>query len=114
MDIDPVDSSPRTSLHLSPKTPEPDYAPPDRAPFIERFHLGAAGAPIPSLAQSVPVYEALRNDLDPENIWHPFHSQRDWEFARWAKNQGPSSTAVSELLAIDGVSIYQSEICFCS
>ncbi|KAI9455716.1 hypothetical protein BJY52DRAFT_1204941 [Lactarius psammicola] len=33
----------------------------------------------------------------------PTWSQCDWEFARWAKNRGPTSTAVGELLAIDGL-----------
>ncbi|KAI9447602.1 hypothetical protein H4582DRAFT_2107200 [Lactarius indigo] len=60
------------------------------------------GAPI-SNAESVSGYQALRDDLGPDNIWYLFQSQRDWEFARWAKNQGASSTAVTELLAIDGV-----------
>ncbi|KAI9430686.1 hypothetical protein BJY52DRAFT_1090380, partial [Lactarius psammicola] len=35
--------------------------------------------------------------------WSPFQSQCDWEFAQWAKQRGPTSSAVSELLAIDGV-----------
>jgi hypothetical protein len=37
------------------------------------------------------------------NTWSPFLSRLDWEVARWAKLRGPSSTAFSELLAIDGV-----------
>ncbi|PCH41885.1 hypothetical protein WOLCODRAFT_89528 [Wolfiporia cocos MD-104 SS10] len=37
------------------------------------------------------------------NIWAPFSSRMDWEIARWEKLQGPSSTAFSDLLAIDGV-----------
>jgi hypothetical protein len=122
VDIDTTDGIPRTSLHPPPETAGQDHAPQDtpqdRAPFIERFHMGAAvsaaGAPIPDLGQSVPSYEALRNNLGPENMWYPFQSQRDWDFAQWAKNRGPSSTAVTELLAFDGVSLYQSEICFCS
>ncbi|KAF8715292.1 hypothetical protein AX14_012641 [Amanita brunnescens Koide BX004] len=39
-----------------------------------------------------------------DNIYAPFCSKMDWEIARWAKVHGPSSTAVSELLAIDGLS----------
>ncbi|KAH9037408.1 hypothetical protein EDB83DRAFT_2228658, partial [Lactarius deliciosus] len=35
--------------------------------------------------------------------WSPFRSQRDWDFARWAKKRGPTSTSVMELLAIDGM-----------
>ncbi|KAJ4471753.1 hypothetical protein C8J55DRAFT_375236, partial [Lentinula edodes] len=37
------------------------------------------------------------------NPWAPFQSRIDWEVARWAKMRGPSSTAFSELLEIDGV-----------
>ena len=41
--------------------------------------------------------------LDDMNTWSPFSSKLDWEVARWAKLRGPSSTAFSELLAIDEV-----------
>ncbi|KAJ3784310.1 hypothetical protein GGU10DRAFT_376833 [Lentinula aff. detonsa] len=37
------------------------------------------------------------------NPWAPFESEIDWNIARWAKMCGPSSTALTELLAIDGV-----------
>ncbi|KIL54913.1 hypothetical protein M378DRAFT_91716, partial [Amanita muscaria Koide BX008] len=33
----------------------------------------------------------------------PFKSQLDWEVAKWAKLRGPSSTALTELLAIEGL-----------
>ena len=36
--------------------------------------------------------------------WAPFSTRREWEIARWAKLRGPSSTALTELLEIDGVS----------
>jgi hypothetical protein len=110
MDID--DTAPDTSSNLRPETPDQDYAPQDGAPFIKRFQFGAAGAPISDLGNTVPAYQALQDSLGPENIWYPFQSQRDWDFAGWAKNRGPSSTAVTKLLAIEGVSLYQSEICF--
>jgi hypothetical protein len=45
-----------------------------------------------------------KDSLGDERIWTPFTSRMDWEVARWAKLRGPSSTAVSELLAIEGVS----------
>lgn len=38
------------------------------------------------------------------NIWAPFASKLDWEMARWAKLRGPGSTALTELLKLDGVS----------
>lgn len=40
---------------------------------------------------------------NPDNIYAPFTSQMDWDVAKWAKLRGPSSTAFTELLAIDGV-----------
>ena len=81
----------------------PQQAQRDGAPFVERFPMGAAGVPIPNMGRNVPGFQELRDNLGPENIWHPFQSQRDWDFARWAKNRGPLSTTVTELLAMDGV-----------
>lgn len=43
---------------------------------------------------------------DSQNIYAPFISRMDWEVARWAKLQGPGSTSVSELLHINGVSLW--------
>jgi hypothetical protein len=40
------------------------------------------------------------------NIWAPFTSELDWKVARWAKLRGAGSTAFSDLLAIDGVRIW--------
>ncbi|KAG1828883.1 hypothetical protein DFJ58DRAFT_719762 [Suillus subalutaceus] len=46
-------------------------------------------------------YEAhLANEE--ENVYHPFASKMEWEVARWAKLRGLSSTALSDLLAIEG------------
>ncbi|KAJ8456588.1 hypothetical protein ONZ51_g12036 [Trametes cubensis] len=41
---------------------------------------------------------------DDSNIYSPFISELDWQFARWAKMRGPGSTAVTELLQIPHVS----------
>ncbi|KAM6496353.1 hypothetical protein JOM56_009059 [Amanita muscaria] len=41
------------------------------------------------------------------NPYTPFTSKLDWEIAKWAKLRGPSSTAFTELMAIDGVSQFQ-------
>ncbi|KAH8994678.1 hypothetical protein EDB86DRAFT_3064651 [Lactarius hatsudake] len=98
-----VDTDDRVSDANTPNTEEtPSQTQQDGAPFVELFPFGAAGTPI-SDAESVPGYQALRDELGPDNTWYPFQSQRDWDFARWAKTRGPSSTAVTELLAIDGV-----------
>ncbi|KAF8876086.1 hypothetical protein BD779DRAFT_1613361 [Infundibulicybe gibba] len=37
------------------------------------------------------------------NPYSPFTSKIDWEIAQWAKFRGPSSTAFTELMAIDGL-----------
>jgi hypothetical protein len=41
-----------------------------------------------------------------ENLYYPFASKIEWEVARWAKLRGSSSTAFTDLLSIDGVSIF--------
>lgn len=41
---------------------------------------------------------------NPDNPFSPFSSQIEWEIAHWAKTQGPSSTAFTELMSIEGVS----------
>jgi len=38
------------------------------------------------------------------NPYAPFHSQIDWEVAKWGKLRGPTSTAFTELLEIPNVS----------
>lgn len=90
-------------------TPHQSSSPPPPAPLhqstpehIKHFQ-GRAGAPLPGHGD--PGYTTYgRESLGESGIWDPFHSRTDWEFARWAKLRGPSSTAVSDLLKIDGVS----------
>jgi hypothetical protein len=75
-----------------------------KAPVVEQFPSAKAGAPIATV-RAVPKYETYQTDLRSlDNPWAPFSSQLDWEVARWAKLRGPSSTAFTELLKIDGVS----------
>lgn len=73
--------------------------------IIDRFPFGSPGAPLTGLHDSTsrngssPAGVGLRGD----SIWAPFHSECDWEFARWAKLRGPTSSAVTDLLAIPEV-----------
>ncbi|KAI0039433.1 hypothetical protein FA95DRAFT_1504177 [Auriscalpium vulgare] len=63
-----------------------------------------AGAPIGQQAPS--TYDVHRQRLapqDPLNEWAPFASKLEWEIARWAKLRGPTSTAFTELLQIEGL-----------
>ena len=87
----------------------PHHAQQDGMPFIESFPFRATGVLLPDMSQGVPVFEALCNSLGPDNIWHPFQLQSDWDFAQCAKNRRLSSTVVTELLALDGVHILQYE-----
>ena len=69
---------------------------------ITRFTYGSPGAPIPGPVQCSAVYgpsQVAPSSLD----WALFSSKLNWEIARWAKIRGPTSLALTELLAIPGV-----------
>ena len=69
---------------------------------ITRFTYGSPGAPIPGPVQGSAMY--VSNQAAPSSLdWAPFSSELDWEIARWAKIRGPTSSALTELLAIPGV-----------
>jgi hypothetical protein len=72
--------------------------------FVDRFPLGSAGTPIPGILQGPLVHDAESNQaVGVESVWAPFNSECDWKFARWAKTRGPTSSAVTDLLAIGEV-----------
>jgi len=78
---------------------------PDPVRFVVKFPgAGEALETQPSLGG----HQRYANSLDTEGSgpteWAPFSTRREWEMARWAKLRGPSSTALTELLEIDGVS----------
>ncbi|KAI0311038.1 hypothetical protein OF83DRAFT_1087966 [Amylostereum chailletii] len=76
---------------------------------IHRFG-GAAGAtlddPIHENTEDGFVrYEQTLNVGGPAvNPYYPFPTRMDWEVGRWAKLRGPGSTALTELLSIEGSS----------
>ena len=70
--------------------------------MIEEFTSGSLGAPIPNKPQGSSAY-SLHQDALADSIWAPFKSQCDWAIACWAKMCGPTSTAVTGLLAIPEV-----------
>jgi hypothetical protein len=51
----------------------------------------------------------LKLGQHPDNPFHPFASQLDWEVAHWANKDGPGQAAFTRLLNVDGVSyqLYQ-------
>jgi hypothetical protein len=88
----------------TPVNQEPSPRGLERGPFIEKF-CGKAGEPV-ERNQDHLGYVRYSRDLQSEDVpseWAPFSSRMEWEVARWAKLRGPSSTALSELLHINGV-----------
>ncbi|KAG2346551.1 hypothetical protein BDR05DRAFT_878079 [Suillus weaverae] len=77
----------------------------EQEPIIVRYPCRRAGQPV-DLTQlsSNSTYCAHLGSLNTNNIYAPFASKIDWEMARWAKLQGPSSTAFSDLLSIESLS----------
>jgi hypothetical protein len=74
-------------------------------PVIEKYPDSRAGAPV-SHDRVASKNESYAKSINNEhNPWAPFASQIDWEIAQWAKLRGPGSTAMSDLLKIDGVNI---------
>lgn len=69
-------------------------------PFITRYPDPRAGAPSADRRRS--GWQDYQSQLENGGPWI---SKLDWEFARWAQLRGPSATALTELLKIDGVTI---------
>lgn len=77
----------------------------EQAPTVVHYPDRRAGQPINPTKQSSNVtYCAQLDGSGADNAYAPFASKLDWEMARWAKLRGPSSTAFSELISIEGVS----------
>ncbi|KAJ3735343.1 hypothetical protein DFJ43DRAFT_1037221 [Lentinula guzmanii] len=94
------------TLHLPHSRPPPPSAPNCiRQPHVIHYPDPNAGAPILSDTRGTSENFRYSQKLDRANTnpWAPFVSEIDWKIAHWAKMRGPSSTAFSELLAIDGV-----------
>jgi hypothetical protein len=70
--------------------------------IIDQFPFGSPGAPITGPDEGSSPNESSP-DAPEEPMWAPFHSQRDWEVAYWAKMRGLTSSAVTDLLAIPEV-----------
>ena len=95
---DPIDSGP--ALRLRGGFEEPLKS----KPYIVKF-AGRAGAVYSEKDQDDNRrYLGAIGTQSNVNPYAPFASKIDWEIARWAKLRGPSSTAFTELMSIEGVS----------
>ena len=70
--------------------------------FTDSYPTSNAGVPITNTT-SHPIPQGSYHPKSDSNPYSPFSDRMNWEIARWAKLRGPGSTAVSELLSIDGV-----------
>lgn len=99
-------SSAGTSITISTTGPRITTPSSNQNVYIEKFPSSFAGMPV-ATAGSEPVYLRYASQLGTSsNPWAPFKSSLDWEIARWAKLRGPGSTAVTDLLKIDGVRFF--------
>ncbi|KAF7972500.1 hypothetical protein HWV62_17870 [Athelia sp. TMB] len=88
----------------SPASPNRASVPPpvpNQQEYVTKFG-GLAGTPLLGWARGTLMYNKYQHETG-NALWGAFQSRIDWEFARWAKLRGPSSTAVSDLLNIDGL-----------
>ncbi|KAI0054735.1 hypothetical protein BV25DRAFT_1922417 [Artomyces pyxidatus] len=78
-------------------------------PKIRHFPTGKAGEPVPAppLPSAYSMYQAVVDGDQPagknDNVYGPFGGSIEWDLVRWAKKQGPTSTAVTDLLQIDSL-----------
>jgi hypothetical protein len=102
--LTPPDIEPQPLVPAPAQPTEPDANSSDASPqvFVDRFPHGSPGAAIAGGHQGSNIYQAS-HELFGASAWAPFHSQCDWELARWAKMRGPTSSAMEELLAIPEV-----------
>ncbi len=71
---------------------------------VDKFPFGSPGIPISDRPQGSPASaHESRHATSMDSPWAPFKSELDWITARWAKMRGPSSTAMTQLLAMPGV-----------
>ncbi|KAH9169640.1 hypothetical protein EDB89DRAFT_1908411 [Lactarius sanguifluus] len=77
----------------------------ERRPKATRYPGGNAGvAHSKANMTENQKYETKIGDASQSNPYAPFASSLDWQIAKWAKLRGPSSTAFTEMMAIEGVS----------
>ena len=79
---------------------------------IDHFPFGSPGASIDSPSEDATV-NGPNCRAPGDSIWAPFRSQCDWEIAHWAKMRGPTSSAVTELLAISDVCVPRFHLSWC-
>jgi hypothetical protein len=80
---------------------EPGSSDPHPEVIVEHFPYRNPGAPISGMP-GCSTHESSQGGFG-ESVWAPFQSECDWRFAHWAKVNKPSSSALTNLLAIPNV-----------
>jgi hypothetical protein len=76
-----------------------------KEPFVVKFTQGQAAAVYSQTGlDNNAAYAKVVGDSN--NPYSPFTSKLEWELAYWDKIQGPSSTAFTNLMSIEGVRRY--------
>ena len=73
-------------------------------PVVVSYPGDRAGEIVQGNKTGFEAYEGFLDGQERENVYAPFNSRIDWLFGKWAKLRGPGSTAITELLNIEGVS----------
>ena len=96
-----TNEEPSNALGVHPSSQSAEY--PAKDYVVEYFPGDKAGAPLECTIADQSNFEKYQQQLNNNAEYAPFVSQIDWEIAQWAKTHGTTSTAVTELLQIDGV-----------
>ncbi|KAH8979026.1 hypothetical protein EDB83DRAFT_2537413 [Lactarius deliciosus] len=76
----------------------------ERRPKVTRYPGGNAGVTHSKANMTKnQKHETKIGDASQSNPYAPFASSLDWQIAKWVKLHGPSSTAFTEMMAIEGV-----------
>jgi len=78
-------------------------------PKVVEFPNPHVGEPMQLVDSTNDAYAALLGGDAGSNPYSPFASKLDWEVAKWAKLQGPSSTSLAELLKLEEVGLSHPE-----
>ena len=72
---------------------------------IESFPIQSAGTHIGAQEQNAHTTYAQNVHDSRTNPYAPFNTRINWEFAKWAKLDGPGANSLNKLLAIPGVGL---------
>lgn len=95
---DPIDENAHRAFQMCGGAEEPLH----NEPMVEKFHGQAHEIVLRGHAGQDEAYTEMIDEM--ENLFAPFSLKMEWEIIRWAKLCGPSSTAFTELMKIEGVS----------